>query len=91
MRILHRRAAMSAQLRSGRTLIAPSVPRCEVSRRSQAPLASKLAVLCQKTFTVLPSGRYAPECTVRTVGKRRGFVVLIGPELGAVPSVQRNS
>ena len=46
---------------------------------------------CKKTFTVLPSGRYAPECTVRTVGKRRGFVVLIGPELGAVPSVQRNS
>jgi len=68
MRIPRRRAAMSAQLRSGRTLIAPSVPRCEVRRRSQAPLTSKLAVLCQKTFTVMPSGRYAPECTVSTVG-----------------------
>ena len=45
--------------------------------------------MCQKTFTVLPSGRYAPECTVRTVGKRRGFVALIGPALGAVSSVQR--
>ena len=33
--------------------------------------------------------RYAPECTVSTIGKRRGFVVLIGSELGAVPSVQR--
>ena len=32
----------------------------------------------------LRSGVYS-----RTVGKRRGFVVLIGPELGAVPSVQR--
>jgi hypothetical protein len=89
MRILRRRAAMSAPLRSGRTLIAPSVRKSEVRRRSQAPLASKLAVLCQETFTVLPSGRYAPECTVRTIGKRRGFGVLIGPELGAVPSVQR--
>lgn len=38
---------------------------------------------------MLPSGRYAPECTVRTIGKRRGFGVLVGPELGAVPSVQR--
>lgn len=89
MKILRLRAAMSAPLRSGRTLIAPSVPKSEVRRRSQAPLASKLAVLCQETFTVLPSGRYAPECTVRTIGKRRGFGVLIGPELGAVPSVQR--
>lgn len=44
MRILRRRAAMSAPLRSGRTLIAPSVPKSEVRRRSQAPLASKLAV-----------------------------------------------